>query len=75
MLWKNRNILEPIILIILKKLFGKKLCTDLDSVTNFWERERERERDRERERERERGREQINLRLLLENSEMSAKVY
>ena len=30
MLRENRNMLEPIILIILKKLFGKKLCTDLD---------------------------------------------
>ena len=29
MLRKNRNILESIIPIILQKLFGKKLCTDL----------------------------------------------
>ena len=32
---KNRNILELIILILLQKLFGKKLCTDLDFATNF----------------------------------------
>ena len=37
MLQENRNILEPIILIILQKLLGKKLCTDLDFATNFWE--------------------------------------
>ena len=59
MLRENRNILEPIILIILQKLFEKKLCTDLDFATNFSETERERERGREREIERER--EQMNL--------------
>ena len=32
---ENKNILEPIILITLQKLFGKKLCTDLDFATNF----------------------------------------
>ena len=53
MLRENRNILEPIILIILQKLFEKKLCTDLDFATNFSETERERERERERDRERE----------------------
>ena len=35
MLQENRNILELIILILLQKLFGKKLCTDLDFATNF----------------------------------------
>ena len=30
MLRENKNILEPIILITLQKLFGKKLCTDLE---------------------------------------------
>ena len=35
MLRENRNILEIIILILLQKLFGKKLCTDLDFATNF----------------------------------------
>ena len=39
MLRENKNILEPIILIKLQKLFGKKLCTDLDFATNFWEKE------------------------------------
>ena len=39
MLRENRNILELIILIILQKLFGKKLCRDLDFATNFLERE------------------------------------
>ena len=39
MLRENRNILELIILILLQKLFGKKLCTYLDFATNFWERE------------------------------------
>ena len=35
MLRENRNILELIILILLEKLFGKKLCIDLDFATNF----------------------------------------
>ena len=41
MLRENRNILEPIILITLQKLFGKKLCIDLNFATNFWERKNE----------------------------------
>ena len=35
MLRENKNTLEPIILITLEKLFGKKLCTDLDFATHF----------------------------------------
>ena len=35
MLRENRNILEPTVLVTLKKLYGKKLCIDLDFVTNF----------------------------------------
>ena len=35
MLRENRNILELITLILLQKLFEKKLCTDLDFATNF----------------------------------------
>ena len=35
MLRENRNILEPIILITFQKLFGRKLCVDLDFATNF----------------------------------------
>ena len=41
MLRENRNILEPIILITLQKLLGKKLEKEA-------ERQRERQRDRER---------------------------
>ena len=41
MLQENKNMLELIISVILQKLFGKKLCTDLDFATNFWERENE----------------------------------
>ena len=40
MLRENRNTFEPIMLITLQELFGKKSCTDLDLKTNFWERER-----------------------------------
>ena len=43
MLRENINILEPIILITLQKLFGKKLCIDLDFAMNLWERERTKE--------------------------------
>ena len=35
------NILQSVILNILQKLFEKKLCTDLDFVTNIWERANE----------------------------------
>ena len=35
MLRENRNILELITLILLQKLFEKKLYTDLDFATNF----------------------------------------
>ena len=38
---ENRNILELIVLIILQKLFGKKLCSDLDFARNVRQRTNE----------------------------------
>ena len=55
MCWKK--ILDTIILTKLQKIFGMKLCTVLDFINNFGERE------------------QMYLRLLITDSEMSAQVY